>query len=239
MSERFQRSQAFPGCGIRLGGGRGKSEVCWTMVVLMASVVKVGFCQTTFVYARKRTLQRECPRPGLEEKQGCWAETRAQWCRVLQKASWPPHSVSTLSRQTPWSLVCTRQPAGLTDLTWRGFPISSFLIPADFSRILSFSLFYLHQSFPRLGSPCLSISNLEKCVDGLLNVLKLWSVGNARWGYGHVGAWKRQLTVGNLHRECWRNRPLSSWCLDSDWNGFQLSELFLVVFARTPHSTAI
>lgn len=151
----------------------------------------------------------------------------------------PPHSVSTLSRQTPWSLVCTRQPAGLTDLTWRGFPISSFLIPADFSRILSSSLFYLHQSFPRLGSPCLSISNLEKCVDGLLNVLKLWSVGNARWGYGHVGAWKRQLTVGNLHRECWRNRPLSSWCLDSDWNGFQLSELFLVVFARTPHSTAI
>lgn len=210
------------------------------MVVLMASVVKVGFRQTTFVYARKETLQRECPCPGLEEKQGCWAETRAQWRRVLQKALWPSTQREHPEQADPLvSFVCSRQPAGLTDLTWHGFPISSFLIPADFSRILSPSLFYLHQSFPRLGSPCPSISNLEKCVDRLLNVLKLWSVGNARWGYGHVGAWKRQLTVGNLRRECWRNRLVSSWCLDSHWNGFQLSELFLVVFARTPHSTAI
>lgn len=40
-------------------------------VVLMASVVKVGFCQTNFVYARKEALQCECPCPSLKEKQGC------------------------------------------------------------------------------------------------------------------------------------------------------------------------
>lgn len=77
----------------------------------------------------------------------------------------PPHSVSTLSRQTPRSLLSAvgRPQDWLISLDVV-LSVSSFLIPAGFSRILSSSLFYLHQSFPRLGSPLPSISDSEKCV---------------------------------------------------------------------------
>lgn len=45
-------------------------------------------------------------------------------------------------------------------------------------------------------------------------------------------AHSRGICIGNVGEIA----PCLPWCLDSDWNGFQLSELFLVVFARTPHS---
>lgn len=99
------------------------------MVVLMASVVKVGFRQTTLFMQERRLYRRECPCPrsGRENRD---AEQRhehsgAESCRrpCGLHTAW-----STPSEQADL-LVSLSAVGSLQDwliFTWHGFPISSF-----------------------------------------------------------------------------------------------------------------
>ena len=118
-------------------------------------------------------------------------------------------------------------------------PVSSFLIPAGFFCILFSSLFYLHRSFPPAWVPSYFNTRLRKmCSDGVLNVLKLPSVGNAMWGHGNLRG-----LIATAHNRDIENIVVAAreiaLCLPGVWiqTGRRFPAVWnLPVFARTPRS---
>lgn len=162
MTERVQRSQVFPGCDIRLGGGEEKVGCVGRWLASNIMKDQVGFRQTTFVYTERRLYRENVHVQVWKRNRDAEQRHEHSGRRVLQRPCGLHTAWAPWAGRPPWSLVYSRRPAGLTDLTWHGFPISSFLIPADFSRILSPSV-YLTSPFPDSGPLVLRIKLRKVC----------------------------------------------------------------------------